>query len=367
MKCINALYNGFTHKILIGNKIHNELILFLKKKKFKSKLCIVTDKNVANHHLLSLLKCLKDSKINAEVLVLNPGEKTKSWYNLKKVVEWLISNKVERNDFIVSLGGGVIGDLTGFACSITRRGMKIIHMPTTLLSQVDSSIGGKTGINSPQGKNLVGTFHHPTLILSDISFLKTLKKREFLSGYAEVVKKALIKDYDFFEWLENKDYNELRQDKNIIEIIFKSCEIKLNLVRKDEKEQGERALLNLGHTFGHALETANHYSKNLLHGEAVIIGCCLALNLSRKFNLIDTDQCERIRNHFKKLNFFTEIKQTNLKNFTAQKLLNIMYQDKKVVNKKLSFILLKRIGEGLIQKNVDADIVKKVLTNSIKG
>ena len=367
MKCINALYNGFTHKILIGNKIHNELILFLKKKKFKSKLCIVTDKNVANHHLLSLLKCLKDSKINAEVLVLNPGERTKSWYNLKKVVEWLISNQVERNDFIVSLGGGVIGDLTGFACSITRRGMKIIHMPTTLLSQVDSSIGGKTGINSPQGKNLVGTFHHPTLILSDISFLKTLKKREFLSGYAEVVKKALIKDYDFFEWLENKDYNELRQDKNIIEIIFKSCEIKLNLVRKDEKEQGERALLNLGHTFGHALETANHYSKNLLHGEAVIIGCCLALNLSRKFNFIDTDQCERIRNHFKKLNYCTEIKQTNLKNFTAEKLLNIMYQDKKVVNKKLSFILLKRIGEGLIQKNVDADIVKKVLTNSIKG
>ena len=367
MKCINALYNGFTHKILIGNKIHNELILFLKKKQFKSKLCIVTDKNVANHHLLSLLKCLKDSNINAEVLILNPGEKTKSWYNLKKVVEWLISNQVERNDFIVSLGGGVIGDLTGFASSITRRGMKIIHMPTTLLSQVDSSIGGKTGINSSQGKNLVGTFHHPTLILSDISFLKTLKKREFLSGYAEVVKKALIKDYDFFEWLENKDYNELRQDKNIIEIIFKSCEIKLNLVRKDEKEQGERALLNLGHTFGHALETANHYSKNLLHGEAVIIGCCLALHLSRKFNLIDTDQCERIRNHFKKLDYYTEIKQTNLKNFSAQKLLNIMYQDKKVVNKKLSFILLKRIGEGLIQKNVDADIVKKVLTNSIKG
>ena len=367
MRSITAIYNGFTHKIIIGNKIHNELILFLKKKQFKSKLCIVTDKNVANHHLLSLLKSLKDSKINAEVLVLNPGEKTKSWYNLKKVVEWLISNQVERNDFIVSLGGGVIGDLTGFACSITRRGMKIIHMPTTLLSQVDSSIGGKTGINSSQGKNLVGTFHHPALILSDISFLKTLKKREFLSGYAEVVKKALIKDYDFFEWLENKDYNELRQDKNIIEIIFKSCEIKINLVRKDEKEQGERALLNLGHTFGHALETANHYSKNLLHGEAVIIGCCLALHLSRKFNLIDTDQCERIRNHFKRLNYYTEIKQTNLKNFTAQKLLNIMYQDKKVVNKKLNFILLKRIGEGLIQKNVDADIVKKILTNSIKG
>ena len=169
MKFIKAKYNGFTHKILIGNKIHNELILFLKRHEFKSKLCIVTDKNVAKYHLLSLLKCLKVSKIKVEVLVLNPGEKTKSWFNLKKVVEWLISNQVERNDFIVSLGGGVIGDLTGFACSITRRGMKIIHMPTTLLSQVDSSIGGKTGINSLQGKNLVGTFHQPSLILSDIS------------------------------------------------------------------------------------------------------------------------------------------------------------------------------------------------------
>ena len=240
-------------------------------------------------------------------------------------------------------------------------------MPTTLLSQVDSSIGGKTGINSLQGKNLVGTFHQPSLILSDISFLKTLRKREFLSGYAEAVKKALIKDYEFFKWLENKDYYELREDKNIIDIIFKSCEIKINLVQSDEKELGERALLNLGHTFGHALETANHYSKNLLHGEAVIIGCCLALQLSRKFNLINSDQCERIKNHFKRLQYYTEIKHINSKKFTAEKLLNIMYQDKKVVNKQLNFILLKSIGTGLIQKDVDADIVKKILANSIKG
>ena len=367
MKIINANYNGITHKIFIGNKIQDQLILFLRNHQFKSKLCIVTDKNVANYHLMPLLKCLKDSKINVEVLILNPGEKTKSWFNLKKVVEWLISNQTERNDFIVSLGGGVIGDLTSFACSITRRGIRVIHMPTTLLSQVDSSIGGKTGINSLQGKNLVGTFHQPSLILSDISYLKTLKKREFLSGYAEVIKKALIKDYNFFNWLENKDYNELRQEKNIIDMIFKSCEIKINLVQKDEKEQGERALLNLGHTFGHALESANHYSNNLLHGEAVIIGCCLALQLSRRLNLINSDQCERIKNHFEKLNYYTEIRQIKLKNFKAQKLLDIMYQDKKVVNKKLNFILLKNIGNALIQKNVDANIVKKILTNSIIG
>ena len=189
MKFIKTNYNGITHKILIGNKIQDRTYFIFKKYEFKSKLCIITDKNVANHHLLSLLNYLKDSKIKVEVLILNPGEKTKSWFNLKKVVEWLISNQIERNDFIVSLGGGVIGDLTGFACSITRRGMKIIHMPTTLLSQVDSSIGGKTGINSLQGKNLVGTFHQPSLILSDISYLKTLKKREFLSGYAEALKK----------------------------------------------------------------------------------------------------------------------------------------------------------------------------------
>ena len=167
--------------------------------------------------------------------------------------------------------------------------------------------------------------------------------------------------------MENKDYNELRQDKNIIDMIFKSCEIKLNLVQKDEKEQGERALLNLGHTFGHALESANNYSNNLLHGEAVIIGCCLALQLSRRLNLINSDQCERIKNHFKKLNYYTEIRQIKLKNFKAQKLLDIMYQDKKVVNKKLNFILLKSIGKALIQKDVDANIVKKILTNSING
>ena len=154
---------------------------------------------------------LSASKIKTEVLILNPGERTKSWYNLKRIAEWLISNKVERNDYVLSLGGGVIGDLTGFATSIVRRGINVIQMPTTLLAQVDSSIGGKTGINSLKGKNLIGTFHHPSLILSDISFLRTLKRREFLSGYAEAVKKALIKDNDFFGWLEQMDYSSLEK------------------------------------------------------------------------------------------------------------------------------------------------------------
>ena len=312
-----------------------------------------------------MLRELSASKIKTEVLILNTGERTKSWYNLKKIAEWLISNKVERNDYVLSLGGGVIGDLTGFATSIVRRGINIIHMPTTLLAQVDSSIGGKTGINSSKGKNLIGTFHHPSLILSDISFLRTLKRREFLSGYAEAVKKALIKDNDFFGWLEQMDYSGLREEDNVIKIIYKSSKIKVKLVQQDEKEKGQRALLNFGHTFAHALESANNYSNNLLHGEAVIIGCCLALKLSREYDLITTKENKRVINHFRKLNFITEINQIKSNVFNTKNLINIMQQDKKVYNKKLNFILLKRIGKGIISTNVNMNKVKKILTNSI--
>ena len=365
MKIINANYNGFTHNIIIGNQIFDQLLLYLSNNEFRSKLCIITDKNVARLHLSSLLKEFTESKIKTEVLILNPGEKTKSWYNLKKITEWLILNKVERNDYVLSLGGGVIGDLTGFATSIVRRGINIIHMPTTLLAQVDSSIGGKTGINSLKGKNLVGTFHHPSLILSDISFLRTLKRREFLSGYAEAVKKALIKDHDFFSWLEQLHYRGLREENNVINIIYKSSKIKVELVQQDEKEKGQRALLNFGHTFAHALESANNYSNNLLHGEAVIIGCCLALKLSREYDLISTEESKRVINHFKKLNYLTEINHIKSNIFNTRNLIDIMQQDKKVYNKKLSFILLKRIGEGVISKNVNMNKVKKILKNSI--
>lgn len=367
MKVITAKYNGATHEIIIGKNILEQLITYLSMKKYKSKLCIITDKNVAFYHLSSLLKELKSAKIKTEILILRPGEKTKSWFNLKKVSEWIISNEIERNDYVVSFGGGVIGDLTGLATSIVRRGINIIHIPTTLLSQLDSSIGGKTGINSLKGKNLIGTFHHPSLILSDISYLKTLSQRDFLSGYAEGIKKALIKDYNFFCWLEKKDYKAIRDEKNIIEIIYKASKIKFELVKNDEKEKGQRALLNLGHTFGHALESANNYSNNLLHGEAVVIGCCLALELSRKYNLIKKEEIKRVINHFKRLNYSTQIKEIKSKNFNPDKLTDIMYQDKKVVDKKLNFILLKKIGKGHIKQDVDTNLVKEILTNSING
>ena len=367
MKIINAKYDGLTHDIIIGNHIYDQLISYLLTNEFRSKLCIITDKNVANYHLSSLLKVLKTAKIKTEILVLNPGEKTKSWHNLKKVSEWLILNQVERNNYVISFGGGVVGDLTGFATSIVRRGIKIIHMPTTLLAQVDSSIGGKTGVNSSHGKNLVGTFHHPSLVLTDISYLKTLNKRDFLSGYAEAIKKALIKDYDLFSWLEEKDYEDLRNEDNIINIIYKSSKIKVELVQNDEKEKGERALLNLGHTFAHALESANNYSNNLLHGEAVIIGCCLALELSREYDLITSKDCERVKKHFKRLDYQTEIKQIKSNKFHLKNLIDIMHQDKKVNNKRLSFILLKSIGDGMICKNVNMNIVKSILKISLNG
>ena len=260
----------------------------------------------------------------------------------------------------------MIGDLVGFSASIVRRGIKIIHVPTTLLAQVDSAIGGKTGINSDKGKNLIGTFHQPSLILSDISFLKTLKRRDFLSGYAEVIKKALIKDYNFFEWLETKDYLNLIENENLIDLVYRSSEIKVKIVQNDEKEKGDRALLNLGHTFGHSLESANNYSKNLLHGEAVIIGCCLALELSKELGFIIDKDVERVKKYFKKLNYKTTISKIKRNYFSVEQLVNIMYQDKKVVNKQLNFILLKSIGKGVICTNVDINLIKKILSNSLK-
>ena len=366
MKKINANFDGYKHDIIIGNNILNHLISFFSKNNIISKLNVITDKNVAHYHLRNLLELLKVNGFKTKELILDPGEKTKDWKNLKKVTEWLISNQVERNDIVISFGGGVIGDLVGFSASIVRRGIKIIHLPTTLLAQVDSAIGGKTGINSDKGKNLIGTFHQPSLILSDISFLKTLKRRDFLSGYAEAIKKALIKDYNFFEWLETKDYLNLIEDKNLIELVYRSTEIKVKIVQNDEKEKGDRALLNLGHTFGHSLESANNYSKNLLHGEAVIIGCCLALELSKELGFIIDKDVERVKKYFQKLNYKTTISKIKRNYFSVEQLVNIMYQDKKVVNKQLNFILLKRIGKGVICTNVDINLIKKILSNSLK-
>ena len=367
MKNIKVATKTCSYEILIGRNILEHISLFLNQHNGIKSISIVTEDRVAKYHLTNLLKILKQNKLSPNILVIRPGESAKSWSNIKKVTEWLISKKVERRDFIIGLGGGVIGDLVGFSASIALRGIRVIHVPTSLLAQVDSAIGGKTSINSIHGKNLIGTFHQPAFVLSDVSMLRTLRKRDFRSGYGEVVKYALIKDVNFFDWLEKQDFSNLqRNEEKLTYIVEVSSQIKSMIVEKDETEQGIRALLNFGHTFGHALEAATGYSDRLLHGEAVALGSCLALNLSNKLNLIDQEQILRIEKHFVSSGFKTKIKQLPGENIDLNLLMNLIYQDKKVTSNQLNLVLLNKIGEGILVKDVDPENVKNVLLESLK-
>jgi 3-dehydroquinate synthase len=236
----------------------------------RPKVAVITDETVAMAHLMRLNLALEVKGIALTALALPAGEATKSWSHLSRAVEWLLEHKVERGDLVVALGGGVIGDLAGFAAAILRRGVRFVQIPTTLLAQVDSSVGGKTGINSDQGKNLIGAFHQPTLVLADIDVLDSLPRRDFLSGYGEVVKYGLLGDEAFFDWLEENGPALRDGDKEARQYaITRSVDMKAGIVARDETEEGERALLNLGHTFGHALEQATGYSDRLLHGASV--------------------------------------------------------------------------------------------------
>ena len=306
MKTVTVNLNEYSYDIIIGRDILNQISVYLSKFDNIKIIHIITDQKVSKHHLSNLIDILKSNNINSNVLILNGGERSKNWNNLKKTTDWLIKNKVERRDFVIALGGGVIGDLVSLTASLVRRGIKVIHVPTTLLAQVDSAIGGKTSINSIHGKNLIGTFHQPSLVLSDISTLKTLNIRDFRSGYGEVVKYSLIKDAIFFNWLEKQTFSKLSTNEGLlIQMVERSSKIKAEIVETDEKEQGIRTLLNFGHTFGHALESVTGYSKRLLHGEGVILESCLALNLSNKLNLIGKEEIARLEESFMKCGFKT--------------------------------------------------------------
>ena len=252
----------------------------------RKRVAIVTDENVAARHLAPLQAALAAEGIASTALALPPGEQTKGWAEFSRAVDWLIGERVERRDVVVALGGGVIGDLAGFAAAVLRRGVRFVQIPTSLLAQVDSSVGGKTGINSTHGKNLIGAFHQPGLVLADIDVLDTLPDRELLAGYGEVVKYGLLGDASFFDWLESNGPDLARGDKQArLHAVTRSVQMKAGIVERDETEQGERALLNLGHTFCHALEKATGYSERLLHGEGVAIGCALAFELSQRLGL----------------------------------------------------------------------------------
>ena len=323
---------------------------------------IITDENVAQHHLATLQNSLQNSDIRSHAVVLTPGEKTKSMAMVTKVVDEILAAKLERGDLVIALGGGVIGDLAGFAAAITRRGMRFVQIPTTLLAQVDSSVGGKTGVNSDHGKNLIGAFHQPSLVLADVDCLDTLSKREFAAGYAEVVKYGLINDAEFFNWLEAHHEGVFAGGADRVYAISKSCRAKAAIVMRDEREEGERALLNLGHTFAHAFERIVAYDgARLVHGEAVAIGLCCAFRFSQKLGLASGQDASRIERHLEKAGLPTKIKAIPGWTARSDEILDAMAQDKKVKKGRLTFILARGIGESFIAPDVESGDVRSFL------
>ncbi|MGO7031066.1 3-dehydroquinate synthase [Rhizobium ruizarguesonis] len=322
------------------------------------KAAVVTDENVAPLYLKTLVASLDEAGIASAEVVLPAGEKTKSFEHLITVCDKVLEARVERNDYVIALGGGVIGDLSGFAAGIVRRGVRFVQVPTSLLSQVDSSVGGKTGINSRHGKNLIGVFHQPDLVLADTDVLNSLSEREFRAGYAEVAKYGLIDKPDFFAWLEANWKAVFTGGSARIEAIAASCQAKADVVVADERENGPRALLNLGHTFGHALEAATAYdSSRLVHGEGVSIGMVLAHEFSARMNLASPDEARRVERHLKEVGLPTRMSDIPGDLPPAETLMDAIAQDKKVKSGKLTFILTRGIGQSFVADDVPASEV----------
>jgi shikimate kinase/3-dehydroquinate synthase len=327
---------------------------------------IITDENVARLHLPTVEQSLKGTGLAPTTIIVPPGEASKSLSVFGRGCDDVLAARIERRDLIVALGGGVVGDLAGFVAASVRRGSRFVQIPTTLLSQVDSSVGGKTGINSRHGKNLIGAFHQPSLVLADVDTLRTLPLREFRAGYAEIVKYGLIGDARFFDWLEADADAVFHSQAEQICAVAVSCETKATIVARDETEQGERALLNLGHTFGHAFESLTDYdSARLVHGEGVAIGMVCAARFSARRGLCAAAVAERVERHLKAVGLPTKIRDIPEWRDDAQTILDAMYQDKKVERGALTFVLLRGIGEAFIAKSVDAAEVLAFLKDEL--
>ncbi|MFV0295723.1 MAG: 3-dehydroquinate synthase [Hyphomicrobiaceae bacterium] len=328
---------------------------------------IVTDSNVARHHLVCLEQSLQQSGRHLGTIELPPGEATKSLEQLGIVTDGLIGMGLERSDLVVALGGGVIGDLAGFAASMVRRGLRYVQIPTSLLAQVDSSVGGKTAINSPHGKNLIGAFHQPSLVIADTDALSTLPRRQLKAGYAEVVKYGLLGDRPFYDWLDQNWQRLFGNDPSVLtEAVRRSVEAKAAIVARDETETGDRMLLNLGHTFGHALEAWAGYSDTLLHGEAVAIGMAQAFRFSEEAGLLAKGEAARVEAHLKKVGLPTRISDIpGSARPTTDTLLTLMAQDKKVKAGRMTFILVRDIGEAFISRDVDMARLKAFLEREV--
>lgn len=346
--------SGRGYDITIGPGLLGEAGLRVRRLLSRPRLVIVTDENVALHHLAALIASLEKSGIASEAIVLPAGEPTKSFEHLASLCNRLLACGVERNDTIAAFGGGVIGDLAGFAAAILRRGVSFVQLPTTLLAQVDSSVGGKTGINTAYGKNLIGAFHQPAAVLADIRLLGTLPQREFRAGYAEVVKYGLLGDGGFYDWLD-RNLRELSGGDSpaLLKAVRTCCEAKARIVAADETEQGERALLNLGHTFAHALEAATGYSSKLLHGEAVAVGMAMAFRFSAQLGLCETAEAERVKVHLRMAGLPVLLRDISAPLPGAAALLKIMRQDKKARAGRLTLILVRGIGAAFVAKDID--------------
>ena len=352
-----------SYDILIGRELVGhaaELIRPFLKRDF---VAIVTDSNVAKAHLEKLEGSLNAGGIETKSIILPAGESTKSYQHLAELCDGLLGAGVERRDIVIALGGGVIGDITGFAASILRRGVNFIQIPTSLLAQVDSSVGGKTGINSPLGKNLIGAFHQPVQVLADLDVLQTLPMRQRAAGYAEIAKYGLLGNLEFFNWLDANLERILGGDlEAIAHAVGTSCEMKARIVAEDETETGVRALLNLGHTFGHALEAATGYGDILLHGEGVAIGMVQAFGFSERLGHCPPGTARTVARHLERAGLPTHKSQINAKLPKPQQLLELMRQDKKAVSGKLTFILARDIGQAFIAKDVPDEQVLDFLT-----
>ena len=355
------------YDVMIGPGLLSRAAQLIDTRLGPAKCAIVTDENVAQRHLAPLEEALKQLGRHAGTQVLAPGEATKNFGALATLCERLLETGLERGGLVIALGGGVIGDLAGFAASIVRRGVRFVQIPTTLLAQVDSSVGGKTGINTPQGKNLVGTFHQPSLVLADTGLLATLPAREFRAGYVEAAKFGLLGDAAFFGWLEQNWRAVFAHDAAALAtVVGTSVEGKAAIVARDETETGDRMLLNLGHTFGHALEAWAGYSQRLLHGEAVAIGICLAFRLCRELGLTDEPAVHRVVAHFSAVGLPTRIADIpGGQTPDAATLVKIMGQDKKVRDGKLTLILVRGIGNAFVSRDVTAETIRTFLSRQL--
>ncbi len=338
------------YPIIIGKKLYDNLPKLLTKNSISFNKCLIIVDNKIKKKIISKI-LNKFKKKNRIIYLFNANEKNKNQKNVDKILNVLLKNNFQRNDCLISIGGGITGDVSGFASSIYKRGIKFVNVPTTLLAQVDSSIGGKTGVNTSHGKNLIGSFYQPNLVITDINFLKTLPRRELICGYAEIFKHSLILKKKNFNFLNKNASKILKIESPFIEkSIIESCKIKKKIVEKDEKEKNLRKILNFGHTFAHAYEATLNYSKKLNHGEAVLLGIVSAINFSLKIKLLSKIEYLKIKNHFIKYNLPNKISRYFSKK-DLQKLILFMMKDKKNTNKLINLILLKKIGKTKLNLN----------------